>query len=499
MTRTFNPPPNWPQPPVGWSPPPNWQPDPAWGPAPNGWRLWVDSSDTAALERREQEARTQRVFISYRRSDCQPQANGLHDGLRHRLKTAHIFMDIDSIPPGADFEQHIRHEMEVCDVVLVLIGDNWLDPRPGSDIRRIDETDDFVRLEVESALASPRVRILPVLVEGAQMPRAADLPESIRRLARINAIELSDHRWTSDLERLTDLVERIGEEQQLRAKRSVRVARERSEISSTEVSTPPEQEHDSARESDLCKGHVLAEPEPEPVTSEPTRPALSSAASRPAAAGDRRSEVIGWVMVAVPLLSCGLAAFVPALWAVTQARGDRRFQMRMGGFSALVGIAMFVGFVLVGTSPTDADGSVTGVKSDIGAGMILGTMLIASVVAFLYRKPRKPLPGTAWELAKRQRREEYRRLAANDANLARSIGVGRPDLPRDYSDGGLLDLNALSAADLSRFTPMPLGEAERVVETRQRLGSLSSIDEVIAYANLSEVSASRLKESGIFL
>jgi hypothetical protein len=156
------------------------------------------------------DTQTQRVFISYRRSDCQPQANGLHDGLRHRLPSASIFMDIDSIPPGVDFEHHIRQEIEICDVVLVLIGDDWLDPRLGTNLRRIDEPDDFVRLEIESALSSPGVRVVPVLVEGAQMPRASDLPESLRNLARINAIELSDSRWTSDLERLAALVERIG-------------------------------------------------------------------------------------------------------------------------------------------------------------------------------------------------------------------------------------------------------------------------------------------------
>ena len=96
------------------------------------------------------------MFISYRRSDCQPQANGLHDGLSHRLESATIFMDIDSIPPGVEFEQHIRQEIEICDVVLVLIGDNWLDPHlPARTTGRIDDPDDFVRLEIESAFARP--------------------------------------------------------------------------------------------------------------------------------------------------------------------------------------------------------------------------------------------------------------------------------------------------------------------------------------------------------
>ena len=65
-------------------------------------------------------------------------------------------MDIDSIPPGADFEEHIRDYIDQCDVVLVLIGDEWLDPRPGSGLRRIDEPNDFVRLEIMSALRAGR-------------------------------------------------------------------------------------------------------------------------------------------------------------------------------------------------------------------------------------------------------------------------------------------------------------------------------------------------------
>ena len=151
-----------------------------------------------------------RVFISYRRSDCQAQANGLHDGLVHRLPGASIFKDIDSIPYGVDFEDHIRAEIHQCDVVLVLIGDDWLDARNATGTRRLDDADDFVRLEIETALSSPAVRVVPVLVEGATMPRQADLPPSIQRLARLRAIELSDARWRSDLTVLTSTLQQLA-------------------------------------------------------------------------------------------------------------------------------------------------------------------------------------------------------------------------------------------------------------------------------------------------
>jgi hypothetical protein len=140
------------------------------------------------------------IFISYRREDCQAQANGLNDGLRNRLPGAEVFFDVDSIPPGVDFEEHIQRSIEAADVVLVLIGDNWLD-RDASGRRRIDEPGDFVRLEVAAALEREKT-LIPVLVEDARMPPPTDLPEGLAALARRNAIELSGRRWRSDVDRL---------------------------------------------------------------------------------------------------------------------------------------------------------------------------------------------------------------------------------------------------------------------------------------------------------
>jgi hypothetical protein len=112
MNLVFNPPPNWPKPPTGWVPPPEWRPDPAWGPLPSGWSLWVDKeSKDAGLSDPSADGK-QHIFISYRRTDCQAQANGVYDGLGHRLRNASLFKDIDSIPPGVEFEDHIRAEIK---------------------------------------------------------------------------------------------------------------------------------------------------------------------------------------------------------------------------------------------------------------------------------------------------------------------------------------------------------------------------------------------------
>ena len=141
---------------------------------------WIHHDGPPAAARRirgshERHGRAKNLHL-LSRDDCQSQANGLNDGLRHRFPEARVFMDIDSIPIGADFEEHIRGEIEQCHVALILIGDNWLEARPGTDNRRIDESNDFVRMEVESALAAKHLRVIPVLVEGARMPTPEELP-----------------------------------------------------------------------------------------------------------------------------------------------------------------------------------------------------------------------------------------------------------------------------------------------------------------------------------
>ncbi len=147
-------------------------------------------------------------------------------------------MDIDSIPAGVDFAEHIREEIEMCDVVLVLIGDNWISATDQDGRRRIDNPDDFVRLEIENAFSASRVSVVPVLVEGAEMPRATDLPESLQRLARINAIELSDQRWTSDIERLAGEIKRLEAYQQERAKRARDIQDQGHAVAAAEATSP---------------------------------------------------------------------------------------------------------------------------------------------------------------------------------------------------------------------------------------------------------------------
>ena len=140
------------------------------------------------------------VFISYRRDDSAGFAGRLADALEQRLGAGAVFRDVDDIQPGADFEAVIARGLDQVRAVLVVIGPGWLDAAVDGQ-RRLDRADDFVRREVEQALASGKP-VVPVLVGGATMPAANALPGALRGLASRQALVLGDASWSADLARL---------------------------------------------------------------------------------------------------------------------------------------------------------------------------------------------------------------------------------------------------------------------------------------------------------
>lgn len=143
------------------------------------------------------------VFISYRRADSQGSTGRLADGLGKDLgKDAPLFFDVTSIRPGEDFKDVIESTLAQCDVTLVMIGPRWVDLTDDMGRRRLDDPGDLVRLEVEHSLRSTTTTVIPVLVDGASMPTADDLPESIRGLAAINAAELAPRSFSNDVDLL---------------------------------------------------------------------------------------------------------------------------------------------------------------------------------------------------------------------------------------------------------------------------------------------------------
>lgn len=112
-----------------------------------------------------------------------------------------VFMDVVGIEPGVNFKAHIEEAIGACAVVIALIGADWLTITDSRGEPRLSNPRDFLRLELATALRTNK-RVIPALVRGARMPNEDDLPEGIRALAELSAIELSDTRWEYDVSRL---------------------------------------------------------------------------------------------------------------------------------------------------------------------------------------------------------------------------------------------------------------------------------------------------------
>ena len=143
------------------------------------------------------------VFISYRRQDSSGHTGRLFDRLVAEFGSDDVVLDVDDIELGLDFARQISDFVAGCDALLAVIGPNWLTLTDEGGTQRLADPDDFVRLEIAAALERD-VRVVPVLVGGAQMPTADDLPDDIRGLAMRHGLELSDERWGYDVGRLVE-------------------------------------------------------------------------------------------------------------------------------------------------------------------------------------------------------------------------------------------------------------------------------------------------------
>jgi len=150
------------------------------------------------------------VFLSYRRADTAGHAGRICDDLERRFRAPVIFRDVDAISAGSDFVNALESAVANATVAIILIGDTWLAETTVDGGRRIDDADDHVHREVAMMLGQPGITVVPVLVEGASMPSASQLPGPLRELARLQAIELSESRWEYDVERLAQVLRKAG-------------------------------------------------------------------------------------------------------------------------------------------------------------------------------------------------------------------------------------------------------------------------------------------------
>lgn len=179
------------------------------------------------------------IFISYRREDAAPWAGRIYERLAHEFKRDHLFMDVDNITPGSDFVRVLEEHVTACDAILVIIGKNWLSARNAQGQRRIDDPYDFVRLEIEAALKRD-VRVVPILVDGAQMPAFDALPQSLRALVRRQSVEISHARFGTDVKRLTEALDSVMQPESRRSR------------SGTQLTKDGRSEYQSGRRNDLA-------------------------------------------------------------------------------------------------------------------------------------------------------------------------------------------------------------------------------------------------------
>ena len=142
-----------------------------------------------------------KVFISYRWADSAGYAGRVMDRLDRELGRDLVFMDVDALPLGTNFSKVLHEEVAKCSVLLAVIGPSWLDARDEHGNRRLDNPNDFVRIEIGAALQRS-IPVIPLLLDGARIPKADELPEDLKELALRNGMEIRHASFQDDMNRL---------------------------------------------------------------------------------------------------------------------------------------------------------------------------------------------------------------------------------------------------------------------------------------------------------
>jgi formylglycine-generating enzyme required for sulfatase activity len=141
------------------------------------------------------------IFINYRREDSAGYAGRIHDRLASEFGPDRLFLDVDSIPLATDFTKVLSDEVGKCNVLLAIVGPRWLDVTDEHGNRRLDNPEDFVRIEIAAALKR-NIPVIPILLDGTRVPTANRLPEGLKELAVRNGLDVRHASFHSDMERL---------------------------------------------------------------------------------------------------------------------------------------------------------------------------------------------------------------------------------------------------------------------------------------------------------
>lgn len=148
------------------------------------------------------------IFISYRRTDAPGYVRALMSDLRNTFGSKQVFLDMEDIKAGNDFVSIIEQAVGECEVLLAVIGSNWLTVMNEFGQRRIDDPDDFICLEIISAIKN-HIPVIPVLVDQSRIPKAEELPVQLQILASLQAITLSHDRWDDDMQKLLSAIDNL--------------------------------------------------------------------------------------------------------------------------------------------------------------------------------------------------------------------------------------------------------------------------------------------------
>lgn len=149
------------------------------------------------------------IFISYRVHDAAGEAGRLADSLKEYFSEDQIFMDIDKLGPGEDFADTISKSLESCDIMLAIIGADWSGYNAITHESRINQPQDWVKVEISKALER-KIRVVPILVNGATLPEASKLPADLQPLLAKQSYELSNKRWKYDVAELVKFLIKFG-------------------------------------------------------------------------------------------------------------------------------------------------------------------------------------------------------------------------------------------------------------------------------------------------
>jgi hypothetical protein len=240
----------------------------------------------------------------------------LFDRLQEIFPREQRFIDVDSILPGLDFVQVLQEQVAKCDILLAVIGKNWITARDEAGDLRLHSPKDFVRIEIASALEQNK-RVIPVLVGDARMPREEDLPDVIRPLARRNAVRLTHERFRADTRGLAKAIEQILNEAE--AIRRAIVEAQRSEIEEARRREARRREEASAAERATVERDANEDAQPEGQE----RPSAEAAADvhhdPQTPLGDRARPRLT-VTAGIGVLSCFVGLLVAAIWYVLPVR-----------------------------------------------------------------------------------------------------------------------------------------------------------------------------------